>query len=332
MSPVSRRTLSLLACCWAFGLGGVAHAEVKRVALVATDAVIERAVAETLTPWGITVVIIRPLGPGDSMPGSAENARALARNHSVGAVVWISHSTSGHALWVYDDDSGRVVARRLLSSPPFDEPAAAAVALSIKTLLRHSLVAPPTERYAGQVVQPSRQSPPRRLELEASAGTRLLDTGSWRAESQLGVTLVWWPSSLGGRIAANLGARSGVGLSVKEADFVGHYSNNLLELGIRARVDIAEGFALVPLVSGVLYVSSLDGLEPGSAESVRVTRFNPAVRAALQGEVPISQLRLGLRLGASYMTRRQRYLVRAETILEVPALSLEASMVFGLPL
>jgi hypothetical protein len=82
------------------------------------------------------------------MPDSGEAARRIAEAHSTGAVVWVSVADGGSALWIYDAAEDRIAARALAAEPPYDDATAAAVALSIKTLLRHSRVAPEPERWA----------------------------------------------------------------------------------------------------------------------------------------------------------------------------------------
>jgi hypothetical protein len=122
-------------------------AQRERVVLVTPGAALEGAARTALEPWGVEILVIDAPSPGAAAPRVHEAARALALAHGVGAVVWVSEHERGHAVWVYDLEKHHVVARPLAAPPPFDEPAAAAAALSVKTLLRHSATAPPAERY-----------------------------------------------------------------------------------------------------------------------------------------------------------------------------------------
>src|SRR5690606_34545597 len=119
----------------------------ERGVLVAPPAGLDEAVRAALAGWPIEVVIEPEGAPGSTMPGSAARARALAEGHGAAAVVWLGRDDGGLALWVYDRESGRAVTRPLPAAPPYDEPTAAAVALTVKTLLRHSTAAPAPARY-----------------------------------------------------------------------------------------------------------------------------------------------------------------------------------------
>jgi len=306
-----------------------ARGDVRRLALVDAGASLERAVRETLAPWGIAVLVIHPNEPGDSMPASAERARALAARHSVGAVAWISKSVSGYALWVYDGESGRVIARRLTSSPPFDEPVAAAVALSIKTLLRHSEVAPREERYAAGGNARARR---RQVLLEAGGGAWVRDDASWTVEPRLGLALVWWPSPFRGRLAGTIGGHTGAGVTVDEPGFVGHYTETAVALGARVRFDLLPRLSLIPSVRGEVRFGSLDGVAVAEDEAVRARRANPSIATSLQLELRVAELRFGVRAGLSYLARRQRYLILGESIYELPSLGFDVAALVGVPI
>ena len=118
-----------------------------RVALVNPGAQLEHAVRTALEPWRIEIVVVPGPSPGATAPPSNQLARNLALAHDASAVAWVSKHRQGHALWVYDRATDHAVVRPLSFRPPFDGPTAAAVALSIKTLLRHSAAVPEGERY-----------------------------------------------------------------------------------------------------------------------------------------------------------------------------------------
>src|SRR5688572_14141836 len=94
-------------------LARTAQAESSRLLLVDPDPELAAAIEASLHAWGTVVVLERASGPGNSMPGSAEEARRRAATHQVQAVVWISRAEDGDALWIYDARSDRVLARRL---------------------------------------------------------------------------------------------------------------------------------------------------------------------------------------------------------------------------
>jgi hypothetical protein len=108
-----------------------------RVVLLDAPLEFERALRTALLPWGMHVENVMRGKPVSSLPGAAIYANALARELSADALVWLSRSPEGAALWTYDVWSDTVVAR---PSPDrrLDEPLAAALALSVKTWLRLS--------------------------------------------------------------------------------------------------------------------------------------------------------------------------------------------------
>ncbi len=150
-----------------------------RIALVNPGAELERAVRVALEPWNVRV-IVSDQSREPTAPRANQLARELALSHGASAAAWISKHGQGYALWVYDVASNRAVSRRLTTSPPFDAPAAAAVALSLKTLLRHSASAPEGERY-GAVRQPEAPAPP--LSEEASLPSAVAADGGLHESS-----------------------------------------------------------------------------------------------------------------------------------------------------
>ncbi len=138
----------VVACALGGQIGGVrAQTTERRIALVDRGEELADAVRIALEPWSVTFVIVTDQSPGPTAPMANQLARELALHHGAGAAVWISQHERGYALWIYDVASNHAVSRRLTTPPPFDAPAAAAVALSVKTLLRHSASAPEGERY-----------------------------------------------------------------------------------------------------------------------------------------------------------------------------------------
>jgi hypothetical protein len=119
-----------------------------RIALVGVgaDDELAHAVEVGLTPWGVAVVR-SAADLRDATPATFASARALAHEERLDAVIWLAIRGSGPAVvCMYDADSDRVLTRTLGASPPFDQPSAAAAALTIKAMLRSSAVAPPEER------------------------------------------------------------------------------------------------------------------------------------------------------------------------------------------
>jgi hypothetical protein len=161
-----------------------AQSATPRVALVAAGPELEAAARAALEPWGVVIAVVPGPSPGATAPDSNEAARALATAHEANALVWVSEHQGGYALWVYDLATHHVIERTLADGPPFDGATAAAVALSVKTLLRHSAAAPPAERYGASSRAPARAPAPAPARAPASART---PAPGQRASSAAGV-------------------------------------------------------------------------------------------------------------------------------------------------
>jgi hypothetical protein len=127
-------------------LAETAAAEPQRVVFVSTPAAIVEASRTALDTWGVTVEAIDAESPGDRMPAAERAASALASVQGAAVVVWLTGDATDGALWIYDARVQQVVTRRIEHPANIDEPTAAGLALSVKTLLRHSQVAPEVER------------------------------------------------------------------------------------------------------------------------------------------------------------------------------------------
>jgi hypothetical protein len=299
-----------------------ATAEPEQVLLVAPPAGLEQAVRAALGAWPIRVEAIGAAGapgehassPGATMPGSGERARQLAADHDAGAVVWLSSDESGgHALWIYDARSGRAVARRLDRPPPFDEPTAAAVALSVKTLLRHSSVVPALERYGAPVVAAAP-----RFRVDSSAGLRVRGDRAGGVEPRLGVGARAAPGRLAELGALAAGLELGPGVSIDAPEFAGQFSD--LTIGAALLGRIAPGrLSFWPRLGGSLHVTRIDGSIPGQVGRARARRINPALDAGIAIEVALRPwLHAAIGATASYALRRQTYLVGGQSVLSLP--------------
>ena len=311
---------------------GPARADVERVLLVAPPRGLEAAVRTALSPWPIQIAVTgaggaSPAGgraaPGATMPGSAERARTLAAEHRAGAVVWLSDDgAGGFALWIYDAESGRATARRLTAPPPYDAPTAAAVALTVKTLLRHSSVAPAVERYGAEAVRGAGPVP--RLRVDTSAALRIRRTGAGDVEPRLGVGVRVAPGRLAGLGAVGVGVRLGPGISIDEPDFTGQFSDLELGAALMARVPLRRALELWPRLGASLHVTAIDGAIPGQATRARADRVNPGLDLGAALELGLRPwLRASVTAGGSWALRRQIYLVAGDSVLTIPRLELE---------
>ncbi len=324
----------------------------QRVLLVAPPPRLEPAVRTALSPWPIRIVVtadaatatdtsapvdrVRAGGaaPGATMPGSAERARALAAEHRAGAVVWLSDDgEGGRALWIYDSASDRTTARRLTRPPPFDDPSAAAVALTIKTLLRHSSVVPALERFGAEAARAETAGRAARLRADSMAGLRIRRTGAGDVEPRLGAGIRAAPGRLAdfGAIAASL--EVGPGVSVDDADFTGQFSDLQVSAAFLVRLPLGRRLHVWPRLGGSLHVTEIDGAIAGRPGRVRAGRVNPAVDAGASLELALRPwLSASIAAAASYGLRRQIYLVGGESVLTVPRVEVEIGVALSVSL
>ena len=324
-----------------------------RVVLVEPGASLEAAVLAALEPWGVALVAVPAASPGAEMPGSSEAARVIAEQHDASAVVWVSSTDGGHALWVYDVADDRVSARALATAPPFDEPSAAAIALSVKTLLRHSHVAPEAERWAAAaerfgdpalpeevsdapppaVVEPGPGAAPpavleapRLLFLRTSLGARFLHTDPGSVEPRLSLGVLARPFE-GELVGLALDLASGPGVGIGDARFDGRLVDGEAFVTVVLRTSSRVPFGLAAELGGGLSVALLDGVLVDNAAPIDVWRVNGALRGAVVADYAIGPaFRIGLRAAATWLGRRQRYLVNGEPVLRVRDLAVEASL------
>lgn len=107
----------------------------REIVLVAPPPRLERALHTALSPWGVRVSGVSRERPGATVPGTALQADALARELGAQTLVWVSSNESGAALWMYEVATGTLRARPC-PDKPLDDVLAAALALTVKTWLR----------------------------------------------------------------------------------------------------------------------------------------------------------------------------------------------------
>src|SRR5687768_10143644 len=176
MPRMTAALVTALAVLAVLGFAMTAWADPRRVAVLRADHELLRAVSLALSPWGIETIGSDAALPKSSQPEAVQAASRLARQLRVEAIVWITSMEDGSLLWVFDLRTGDVTARVLPETPPFDGAAAAAVALSVKTVLRSSVVAPPEERFGAPSTSPRTD---RILAAEIGAG------GHWVGEGEV---------------------------------------------------------------------------------------------------------------------------------------------------
>jgi hypothetical protein len=339
-----------------------------RVVLVRPGPALEGAARTALEPWAIEIAVVDGPSPGATAPRANETARELALAHAAGAVVWVSQSEQAYAVWVYDFETDQVVSRRLAGPPPFDAPAAAAVALSVKTLLRHSAAAPESERYGAELPPtaaratagaPSGAVPPvaasvdlRKADVHSSDGStdrRSAAALSWldlqldatlgfglarsrgSVEPRFGGMIVWWPQV--GSFGVSMRGALGTGVSLDATRVDGLLLDVNTTLAARARGVLLRELQLSAAAGPGLHVTVLDGSLRTSGRDVRALRGVPSVELELAADWLASRrFRVGVRGGLSWLLRPQRYLVRGQPVLELSRTAFETGLTAALTL
>jgi hypothetical protein len=287
------------------------EAQDRRVVVVGADAALAHALEVALGSWSLEFVTVDEAPPGTAMPAAAVVAREQARVHGAGGVVWIAGTEGALAVWVYDLQNDRTLSRPLDASPPFDPATAASLALSIKTLLRASAVAPPAERYGARPPPPP--SPPSSLvlSLESGLGGRWNVLRGGPADLRLSVGLGAW---LTPRLGALVSLQTGPGVSVDGNGLRGRWTETTASLGGRARFALTPALSLSPGLGLSLRAQTLDGALQGIQRRVHVSRLDAAVDAMVALEVALArQTRLAALVGLSLALRTHRFLVAGAT-------------------
>ncbi len=305
------------------------------------------AVSVVLTPWKLSVLPADLPAPRGVMPRAADEARVLGQRFNAVGVVWVSSEDREYALFIYDAKTEQVTSRALERGPPFDAPTAASHALSVKSLLRASTVAPPEERlgaiaspppaassgpvdHGHEITSPESTQPVDRpqanaapfeaplLRAELGGSARLL-TDSPDARVAAGVSL--WPDARR-RFGIGVEAQFGPGLSITQDRFAGRFSEIGFATSARYRIPLSRRVDLVPRAGLGLHATSIQGVVVQSAEAADESRFDGSVDLGATLDLAVARsMRVGLDLSASYMLRYQRYLVQNASVLELRPLS-----------
>jgi hypothetical protein len=331
---MTTRALSAAALLAALLACRVARAEERPVMLIGGGPSFRDALTVALSPWELRVVALEAPAPRPSMPRAADEARALAQRSGASGLVWIAVDEGEPSLWVYDASTEQVVSRRISTPPPFDAPTAAAAALSVKTLLRSSTVAPREERLGAPAASPPRDTssssgrevtpaegttpatPPARPWLRAELeGAGRAIASQLDARASLGVS-AW----VGARrdIGFALAAGFGPGLSVDAARFTGRFAEVGVSPSVRLRLPLGDRLVLEPRLGMSVHATSIDGVAVLTARPAAASRLDGSLDAALALELmPTRTFGVALDVGAATMLRYQRYVVESDAVFEL---------------
>lgn len=341
-------TIPALVCLTASG--AFAGDQPTRLLLLSNDPALAHAVSSALGPWGVTVVPSDLAALGPSMPLAATDARTIAEREHVDGVAWVSRSDSGTALWTYDVHTEQTVSRPLTSAPPYDEALAASVALSLKTLLRSTEVAPKEERVTQPaapaapeaattatptpaVVSAPAERPrsrasrasnaPRPWLGELGAGARFGASSAAVAEPRLSIVVGYAIA----RWTLGLGASFGAGATSQSDAYSLHLSDTTV--GLLGRLDVLRARAWSAGVSANVgaHVLVLSGDAGTARQAVNDTRLDVSVGAGLfAGRRLARSLMLGASVDVDAMTLRQRFYVAGALATDEGALSISTTL------
>ena len=312
MTPSPRAFGAALAAAAAV-FAGDARAATHRVAVIDADQALVHALDVALSPWGVEVDEHAVVAPGATMPMATDRARALASDARADAVVWLSSSDGGYALWVYDAESDHASARRLPAAPPFDDTTAAAIALSVKTVLRATTLAPPRERFGASFAS---EDTTWRFDVDVGGAVR---TGDPRVvEPRGGVGGGYWPARYAYRVGLLVGVEGGTGIHVHGDRFTASVLDVSLRLALAASVRIAPAIALVPSLGAAAHAVFIDGFVATSGAPASLQRIDPAVepRLLLDFATFAGRVHFGPWIGVAWMTRSQQVLVRGAEVFD----------------
>src|SRR5260370_38127947 len=214
-----------------------ARCQGRKVVGVEADSRVLTALDVALTPWSLSVGPAPGEPPEGDLESACARARAIAAEQGAGAVVWIAKARGPdetRSLCVYDAQTGQLVVRPLTVAPPLNDAAAAAIALSVKTILRSSplseveapapAVVPLAPRTVPPVpVAPEQPAPPQVREtasvwrLEAIVGARTPTGTGNLAEPRAALGLSAWPQAFGGHFALGAVLEAGPGVPIDSA-------------------------------------------------------------------------------------------------------------------
>lgn len=310
-----RAPLALFSCVALAGLvtapaqgqrtGGAAA---RRVVIEDAGAPLLDAARVALQPWGVEVLPRSPLRPGD-------------------AEVRLRDDGDGTRLEVRLPDERVELTRRLPVRRPLDPPGAAAVALSLKTLLRNTPLAPAEERL------PTPPPAPPAWRLGLGLGARLLAFEPSSAEARLDLRATWFPELPGGGrpIGVGLEVSGGLPVPVDRVDLDAWHHTVDLVAQAEGRLPVADRWLLAASIGLGGRLGVLDGeVAQAGGGAVTVVRVDPLARVAAELVArPLPRLELGLRVGTAIPLRRQAYRVRGrEALREAPA-SLDLGLTIG---
>jgi len=318
--------------------GRASFASEDRVAVLDASPNLSKAISAALSPWGLRVVPLNATISSRDVATAAEEARLLADSEHLGAIIWFATATGQRpSLWLYDSQSEQVTVRPLSQPRPYDDAAAAAIALSVKTLLRATAMAPVPERSAAPSPTSSGSSsvPPATPSIAATASASSSPTSPPRspvapmrsanvAPRSVNAPPVW-------RIEAVVLGRTPTGTNpalALEGALGGSFWPSIWKGRLGVGLSLVAGPSLD--IAGPLFAGTFSDSSVAATARARVERQHFAIELELGPALHITSL-----AGTSLSTTRSASVQRGDVALRgviVPELVLSRRVAVGLPL
>lgn len=302
------------------------------IVAIDTDAHFDHELELALTSWHVDVSTEPGPAPGRDIDDAIRTAHRIARKGSARAVVWMTHEE----LWVYDERTHQIAVRPLPSPPPFDEATAAAIALTVKTVLGGSPDAHPkteTPEVAAPLPQPKPASAKHSVRIHTFGGARVPTNANDSIAARFGAEITYFPAPIVPWLGLAISADAGPSVLVeREPLFVGTFTDTATTVSLRVRIPIRRWFAIEAGAGPGIHFSAIEGTSPATDVSGRVSRIDASFEAMVGFELGWKSIRVAPLVSSTFLVHYQRYRVGPTEVLEVPPAQLLVGLRLGVEL
>jgi hypothetical protein len=301
-----------------------AHAEPPHVIDLTRDPNLAHAMTTALTSWHIGVSPSDDPPPGRDLDDAVRTAHRIARGGAARIVVWVSKDeTSGaYSLWIYDDGTRGIVVRQLTTAPPYDDETAAAIALTVKTVLRDVLEKPahaPTltedDEFAFRRAHksPSLHS----VRMLVFGGARVPTNASDVVAARVGAEVTYFYRR---ELGFAIGIDAGPSVLVEHLPYISGTATDtvFVPFAVKWRIPVRPWFSLELGVGAGAHFTTLEGSAPIAGLAGRVLRTDLSLETAVGVELAWKTFRIAPMFGSSLRAHYQRYEVNGVQAFDIP--------------